>query len=324
MKKSILISVSILLISVQLLAQNSKSFFYQGYARGSSGLALTNQSLEFRFTIYSSQENAAEFVEIHSGVITDENGVFNARIGTINTADFNVLNFNTTNYSLKAEVKDGGNYQMLSNELLLSVPYAKAAETSTNALTANSALNGCPVGTILSYIGSSAPSGWLLCDGSAFNRFDYPQLFAIIGISCGDGGAANSFNVPDLRGRFLRGFSGTSSADSNKNERFNLMNGGNSGNDIATYQNDATRFPANASTTNDGNHTHTYDDAFYSENFTNNAGKIGSDATDNNNDYYFRTPKPTTEEAGVHSHSLTGGDQETRPKNFSVNFIIKY
>lgn len=62
-----------------------------------------------------------------------------------------------------------------------------------------------PCGTLLPYGGSSAPSGFLLCDGSAVNRTTYSDLFAIIGTTFGAGDSSTTFNLPDLRGRTIIG-----------------------------------------------------------------------------------------------------------------------
>lgn len=70
-----------------------------------------------------------------------------------------------------------------------------------------------PTGTIIPYGGSSAPSGYLLCDGTAYDRATYAELFAIIGISYGNGNGSSTFNVPDLRGRTVVG-SGTGAGES--------------------------------------------------------------------------------------------------------------
>lgn len=48
---------------------------------------------------------------------------------------------------------------------------------------------------------SSAPNGWLLCDGSAVSRTTYADLFAIISTTYGTGNGSTTFNVPDMRGR---------------------------------------------------------------------------------------------------------------------------
>jgi len=62
-----------------------------------------------------------------------------------------------------------------------------------------------PIGSVVAYAGSVAPSGYLLCDGSAVSRSTYAKLFAIIGTTYGSGNGSTTFNVPDLRGRVAVG-----------------------------------------------------------------------------------------------------------------------
>lgn len=67
-----------------------------------------------------------------------------------------------------------------------------------------------PLGTILAFGGTAAPAGWMLCQGQALSRTTYAKLFAIIGTAFGAGDGSTTFNIPDLRGEFLRG-AGTNS-----------------------------------------------------------------------------------------------------------------
>jgi microcystin-dependent protein len=62
-----------------------------------------------------------------------------------------------------------------------------------------------PIGIVVPYAGSSAPSGWLLCYGQPVSRTTYSQLFAVIGTTYGVGDGSTTFNVPDLRGRVVYG-----------------------------------------------------------------------------------------------------------------------
>jgi microcystin-dependent protein len=62
-----------------------------------------------------------------------------------------------------------------------------------------------PIGAILAYAGSTAPSGWVMCDGSAISRTDYATLYTAIGTGFGVGDGSTTFNVPDCRGRMLVG-----------------------------------------------------------------------------------------------------------------------
>jgi len=68
-----------------------------------------------------------------------------------------------------------------------------------------STINIIPSGSIISYGGSSAPSGWLLCYGQAISRTTYADLFTAIGTTYGSGDGSTTFNLPDLRGRVVAG-----------------------------------------------------------------------------------------------------------------------
>lgn len=65
--------------------------------------------------------------------------------------------------------------------------------------------SGVPSGSIAGYGGTSAPSGWLLCDGSAISRTTYASLFAAISTTYGVGDGSTTFNIPDMRGRVMIG-----------------------------------------------------------------------------------------------------------------------
>ena len=65
--------------------------------------------------------------------------------------------------------------------------------------------NVAPPGVVLPFAGASAPSGWLLCDGSAVSRTTYAALFTAISTAFGVGDGSTTFNVPDLRGRVAAG-----------------------------------------------------------------------------------------------------------------------
>ena len=58
-----------------------------------------------------------------------------------------------------------------------------------------------PAGRIEAYAGATAPTGYLLCDGTAVSRTTYAALFAITSTTYGVGDGSTTFNVPDLRGR---------------------------------------------------------------------------------------------------------------------------
>ena len=94
-----------------------------------------------------------------------------------------------------------------------------AAATANNEYATLAQLNSSvgasmPAGAIQMYGGSTAPTGYLLCNGGAVSRASYASLFAVIGTTYGSGDGATTFNVPDLRQKFPLGkaASGTGNA----------------------------------------------------------------------------------------------------------------
>ena len=65
--------------------------------------------------------------------------------------------------------------------------------------------NIVPSGALMPYAGTSAPTGFLLCDGSAVSRSTYATLFSAISTTYGAGDGSSTFNLPDLRGRVVAG-----------------------------------------------------------------------------------------------------------------------
>ncbi len=62
-----------------------------------------------------------------------------------------------------------------------------------------------PTGSVQSYAGSSAPTGWLLCFGQNVSRTTYADLFAVVSTTYGVGDGSTTFGLPDLRGRVVAG-----------------------------------------------------------------------------------------------------------------------
>ena len=61
------------------------------------------------------------------------------------------------------------------------------------------------------------PSGYLKCNGAAVSRTTYADLFAEIGTAFGAGDGSSTFNVPDFRGEFVRGWDDSRGVDSGRN-----------------------------------------------------------------------------------------------------------
>lgn len=293
MKKSNLILfllASFLYVSNAFAQANVQStgISIQGIARDENNSALSSMSaLPLAFKIYYLNGSNAEVDILNqtANVTTDFFGVF-SYVMTIDKSLFNTIS------NTQAYLKVTSGSTVFSNEKLQAVPYAIHAQ------------NGVPTGTIMAYIGSTAPEGWLLCNGTSFpDNATNAKLKALLG----------STNTPDLRAMFLRG-TGTGN--------------GKTGPDLKTVQQDDTKshlHNVNLNTNNWGEHSHPQNvTVSYEKGGTGTRSDYDSDASG------LRTFSQgvNTEPAGAHSHTVIGntastGGTETRPINYGVNYIIK-
>jgi phage-related tail fiber protein len=156
---------------------------------------------------------------------------------------------------------------------------ALAAENLTNAP------NPILPGTI-AYVGmNSTPTGWLKANGAAVSRTTYAALFAAIGTTYGAGDGSTTFNLPDLRGEFPRGWDDGRGVDS--------------GRSIGTAQDDAFKSHSHATRwwPSGGTATITYPGL---------PGHSGGSTTNSG-----------------HRNQSEGGD-ETRPRNIALLACIKF
>ena len=80
-----------------------------------------------------------------------------------------------------------------------------------------SIVEGVPTGSVFCRAVATLPTGYLECNGAAVSRSTYSALFAIIGVNYGSGNGSSTFNVPDLRGEFVRGVDRGRGVDSGRN-----------------------------------------------------------------------------------------------------------
>ena len=73
-----------------------------------------------------------------------------------------------------------------------------------------------PTGCVFCRAAASVPAGYLECNGAAVSRSTYSALFAVIGTTYGSGNGSSTFNLPDLRGEFIRGFDNGRGVDSGR------------------------------------------------------------------------------------------------------------
>jgi microcystin-dependent protein len=158
-----------------------------------------------------------------------------------------------------------------------------------------------PAGAIMAFAGTTAPSGWLKCEGQAVSQTTYASLYAAIGTNWNTGGeGAGNFRLPDLRGMFVRG-TGTNATGSSS---------GAVGPSVGTYAADTYL----NHTHTDSGHTHTYT----APNSPGAApGGVGTGAVQT------ITTGTATSTGTANIQTSTTGGTETKPKNYGVLYIIK-
>ena len=175
-----------------------------------------------------------------------------------------------------------------------------------------------PIGTVVAFAGATVPEGWLLCGGSPVSIAAYPELSAAIGVVHGNGtqnadGSASGFtgthfNLPDYRGRFLRGVDGVAGNDPDKLSRTASKTGGNTGDAVGSVQADAFQ-------------GHWHQDYVVAFNTGSGGGAVAQVNGANNTLLASANTirNPTTD--GTNGTPRT--TSETRPKNANVNYIIR-
>lgn len=205
-----------------------------------------------------------------------------------------------------------------------------------------------PAGVISAYGGNSAPSGWFLCDGSEVNRTTYAALFSAIGINFGPGDSFSTFNLPDLRGMFIRGAGTNGSLQDANGDYYNGNFVGNHAND--SFQGHLHSVDPPSTSTGNQSASHTHESGWYVRDteygtITDTNGQVSAgtgNVVQRNTGTFTRYNPRTSTQSASHTHSVnisafdsavpkTDGSNgtprtavETKPVNYSVNFIIKY
>lgn len=189
-----------------------------------------------------------------------------------------------------------------------------------------------PIGTILDYAGSSAPSYFLLCYGQAISRTTYAALFAAIGVTYGAGDSTTTFNLPDCRGRVVAGKDNMGGTSAN---RLTNQSGGLNGDTLGDTGGAETGTLARANlpnvtltvtgtTSTDGSHEH---NLLVPTNFNESgSGGIGAGATSLDTNV---TVTDGARPSGSHNHtvsgstsSINGGVSQTDVNNVQPTIIF--
>lgn len=297
MKKSKVLLVVILglLFNTKTNAQTtvlSSGMSIQGIARDNSNQALANMDQDLVFTVYYfiGASTTPTVIQTRTATVkTDNFGVF-SYVFVIDQAQFNLISSNSSYLKVSNSAS-----VVFSDEKLQTVPYAIYAQ------------NGVPTGSIMPFIGTVAPIGWLLCDGTAIPSGSfYDNLRNLAGA-----------NTPDLRAMFLRG-AGTGNGKVGPALKEIVQD------DVKAHLHAVT-----LTTSNDGAHWHPLTRRSNPDNGAYDAGdsKVSEESA-------VTTNRPiigqfSTLTAGSHTHNVNGNTAvngsatETRPINYGVNYIIK-
>ena len=190
----------------------------------------------------------------------------------------------------------------------------QAGSTGTPAFSTVTGLN--PAGSIMMYAATSAPTGYLLCDGSNVNRVTYSVLFAAIGTNYG-AGDGSTFGLPNLEARFPIGYNGSTyllAGTGGATADTPTLSGTNAGTSITEAQ-----MPA---------HGHdTWGSVWPSGSWTGGTGTSQSSVTQTSGTLVTASTLRTldTGSGTAHTHSWTGTSTavDTVPPYVVVNYIIK-
>mgnify|MGYP002477993673 CR=1 FL=1 len=200
----------------------------------------------------------------------------------------------------------------VASNLTLTLPATdgssgQALTTNGSGTLAFATIGGVPTGAVFYFAANTAPTGFLKADGTAVSRTTYAALFAVTGTTYGAGNGSTTFNLPDLRGEFIRGWDDGRGVDASRA--------------FGSAQGYATAKPQTTTATRLlGDGTTTTIDAS-----TTNPSAIGFTRVSKTTEG-VTTGSVDSANAGQEIDVLQGvtGDAETRPRNVALLACIKY
>lgn len=176
-----------------------------------------------------------------------------------------------------------------------------------------------PAGAIIGFGGvlNTAQKKWLECNGAAYGQNLYPILQNTIFYNFG-GDGVSVLNVPDLRGNFLRGTNHLTNRDPDAATRHALNTGGNVGDNIGSAQFYGTKTPLSLTVATAGAHSHNIAKVPQ----TDHHAAWGASGPAAYNCMVWTGNPTSSSQDGDHTHTLLGGDKETRPENVYADFLI--
>ena len=189
-------------------------------------------------------------------------------------------------------------------------------------------VQGVPSGSVFCMAVATVPSGYLECNGAAVSRSTYSVLFAVIGTAYGTGNGSSTFNLPDLRGEFVRGFDNGRGVDSGRSiassqsSQFGQHNHNVSASSSSSVTDPGHRhLPENYSENSTQSNGHTI--AVNDRVIGNYGGGSGNGLGPLGNRHFMETE--TTGISVTTTVALDGGNdgQGSRPRNVAMMYVIK-
>lgn len=344
MRKIVLLIACVAGVAASAVAQPGY-INYQGRLLDAAGQPLTNGNYTLEFKIFDSPNDTnlawGPFLcddgagDGHAARAVIANGRFNVILGPHDTASRPLTNA-FLDQERFVEISVNGGDPILPRQQVLSAPYALRASTAANADQLNHAPPSdffLPPGMVVPFAGptTNIPTGWLLCDGTQVSRVGRSRLFAAIGTAWGAGDGSTTFNLPDLRGVFLRGVNlgrGGDLADPDSNQRVASAPGGLTGNNQGSVQTSQFRPHRHRWAEIDGNASR-FSRSLYSWDVNGYGYQAlrpfvaGDDGTSGDDDS-FEVSAPANAALYTKSGTTVEDAGETRPNNAYVNYIIKY
>ena len=179
-----------------------------------------------------------------------------------------------------------------------------------------SIVQGVPSGAVFCIAVATVPSGYLECNGNAVSRSTYAALFAIIGTTYGAGNGSSTFNLPDLRGEFIRGYDNGRGVDSGRSI-FDPQ-----GHQFGQHNHNVSA--SSSSSVTDPGHQHSMSVGFFNSLSSGGALAFRDAGTSNRiNNASTGISVSTSTSISQSNRGGTENSSETRPRNIAMMYVIK-